>query len=139
MKHAIAIGGGFSKLDVLPFQKDLPLSLFDMLLAKRRGEGSRTWCSSICGSPSLMVSIVFLDFGPSFLFFEFLPLFFFFFFLGALIYLWLARFHHFFNKRNKERSQFSMYKAYVCPSQHKLRPILTYLLHIDQRVGKHGK
>jgi hypothetical protein len=60
-----------------------PLSLFDMLL--EIGGGLRTWCSS-CGSPSWVVSFVFLDVSPLFcsLFFPF---------LDALVNIWLAGFH----------------------------------------------
>jgi len=59
------------------------LSLFDMLLMN--GGGLRTWCSP-CGSPSWVVSFVFLDVSPPFcsLFFPF---------LGALVNMWLAWFH----------------------------------------------
>jgi hypothetical protein len=60
-----------------------PLSLFDMLPVI--GGGLVTWCSH-CGSPSWVVSFVFLDVSPPFcsLFFPF---------LGALVNIWLAGFH----------------------------------------------
>jgi hypothetical protein len=38
LKHVVAIGEGFSRLCVL--SKGLPLSLFDMLLVRRRGLGT---------------------------------------------------------------------------------------------------
>jgi hypothetical protein len=60
-----------------------PLYLFDMFLTI--GGGLRTWCSH-CGSPSWVVSFVFLDVSSPFcsLFFPF---------LGALVNIWLAGFH----------------------------------------------
>jgi hypothetical protein len=59
-----------------------PLSLFDKLPVI--GGGLGTWCSH-CGSPSWVVSFVFLDVS------SFCSLFFP--FLGALVNIWLARFH----------------------------------------------
>lgn len=50
-----------------------------------------TWCS-LCSSPLLGGSFVFLIVGPSILF---LVLLLFLFFGGALVYIWLAEFHHF--------------------------------------------
>jgi hypothetical protein len=38
LKHAIAIGEGFSRLDLL--SGNPPLSLFDMFLMTRRGSGT---------------------------------------------------------------------------------------------------
>ncbi len=83
LRSVIVVGEGSSTLGVL--SRGPPLSLFDMLLATRGCLG--TWCSLVV-CPLLLVFLSswmwVLPISP-----PCIPP-----FLGALIYLWLARFHH---------------------------------------------
>jgi hypothetical protein len=83
LRRGIATGESFSRLNIL--SKTPPLSLFDMLFITRGG--LRTWFS-LCGLPYLVVLFCCWTLVLP-LCSLFSPL-----LLGALVYLWLARFHH---------------------------------------------